>query len=226
MLHLYLRQNQFNKLKMNITIIGASAGVGFEAVKIALQRKHTVTTLSRSEINLPSQINLTTLKGSATNKIDLKKSIENADAVIVALGTGKRIKKTTLYSDFAKLLVEVQKEMPTRIPFIILTGFGAGESGKFINGFIMKMVFKFLLKNIYDDKTKMEEIISQSNMKWVIVRPGLLKDKPLSEKYRVENKLFQGLSIGNINRADVADFLVKQAENPTELFNYPALSNY
>jgi putative NADH-flavin reductase len=226
MLHLYLRQNQFNKLKMNITIIGASAGVGFEAVKIALQRKHTVTTLSRSEINLPSQINLTTLKGSATNKIDLKKSIENADAVIVALGTGKSMKKTTLYSDFAKLLVEVQKEMPTRIPFIILTGFGAGESGKFINGFIMKMVFKFLLKNIYDDKTKMEEIISQSNMKWVIVRPGLLKDKPLSEKYRVENKLFQGLSIGNINRADVADFLVKQAENPTELFNYPALSNY
>jgi hypothetical protein len=35
-------------------------------------------------------VNLTTLKGSATNKPDLKKSIENADAVIVALGTGKK----------------------------------------------------------------------------------------------------------------------------------------
>ena len=210
---------------MNITIIGASAGVGFEAVKRALQRNHTVTTLSRSEINLPGQINLTTLKGNATNKTDLKKSVENADAVIVAIGTGKSTKATTLYSDFAKLLVEVQKEMKTQIPFIILTGFGAGESGKFINGFIMKIVFKFLLKNVYADKSKMEEIIFQSKMKWVIVRPGLLKDNLLTEKYKVENKLFKGITIGSINRADVADFLIKQAENPTELFSYPALSN-
>jgi putative NADH-flavin reductase len=78
---------------MNITIIGASAGVGFETVKRALQRNHTVTTLSRSEINLPSQSNLTTLKGSATNKDDLKNSIENANAVIVALGTGKSMRR-------------------------------------------------------------------------------------------------------------------------------------
>ncbi|MBK9634754.1 MAG: NAD(P)H-binding protein [Bacteroidetes bacterium] len=74
---------------MNITIIGASAGVGLETVKRALDRNHKITTLSRSEIKLPSHKNLTTLKGSATNKDDLKKSIANADAVIVALGTGK-----------------------------------------------------------------------------------------------------------------------------------------
>ena len=111
---------------MNITIIGASAGVGLETVKRALVRNHNVTTLSRSKINLPSNQNLTTLKGSATNKDDLKKSIEKADTVIVALGTGKSMKPTTLYTDFAKLLVEVQKETNTQIPFIVLTGFGAG----------------------------------------------------------------------------------------------------
>ena len=209
---------------MNITIIGASAGVGFETVKRALQRNHTVTTLSRSEINLPSQSNLTSLKGSATNRDDLKKSIENANAVIVALGTGKSIKATTLYSDFAKLLVEVQKETNTQIPFIVLTGFGAGESGAY-NSFLMKIFFKLLLKNVYADKTKMEELIAKSIMKWEIVRPGLLKDKPLTEKYRIETKLFKGVNIGSINRSDVADFLVKQAENPTEIYKYPALSN-
>lgn len=209
---------------MNITIIGASAGVGLETVKRALERNHKVTTLSRSEINLPSNSNLTPLKGSATNKADLKKSIENADAVIVALGTGKSMKATTLYSDFAKLLVEVQAETNTQIPFIVLTGFGAGESGKY-HGFIMKLFFKFLLKDVYADKTKMEEIITASKMKWEIVRPGILKDKPLTEKYRVETNLFKGVNIGGINRADVADFLVKQAENPTELYKYPALSN-
>lgn len=209
---------------MNITIIGASAGVGFETVKRALDRNHNVTALSRSKINLTSTPNLTTLRGSATNKDDLKKSIENADAVIVALGTGKSMKSTTLYSDFAKLLVEVQNETNSQIPFIVLTGFGAGKSGKY-NGFIMKLFFKFLLNDVYSDKTKMEEIITTSKMKWEIVRPGLLKDKPLTEKYRIETKLFTGINIGGINRADVADFLVKQAENPTEIDKYVSLSN-
>ena len=104
---------------MNISIIGASAGVGLETVKRALDRNHHITTLSRSKINLTSNPNLTTLKGSATNKADLKKAIENADAVIVALGTGKSIKPTTLYSDFAKLLIEVQTETNAQIPFIV-----------------------------------------------------------------------------------------------------------
>lgn len=209
---------------MNITIIGASAGIGFETVKRALLRNHKVTTLSRSEISLQSNSNLTLLKGSATNKDDLKKSVENADAVIVALGTGKNMKATTLYSDFAKLLTEVQSETNSQIPFIVVSGFGAGESGQY-NGFIMKLFFRFLLKDVYADKTKMEEIITKSKMKWEIVRPGLLKDKPLTENYRIENKLFKGINIGSINRADVADFLIKQAENPTELFNYCSLSN-
>ena len=209
---------------MNITIIGASAGVGLETVKRALNRDHKVTTLSRSEINFPSHTNLTTLKGSATNKSDLKKSIENADAVIVALGTGKSMKPTTLYSDFAKLLVEVQQKTNAQVPFIILTGFGAGESSAY-NSFLMKLFFKFLLKDVYADKTKMEEIITNSKMKWEIVRPGLLKDEPLTEKYRVETQLYKGINIGSINRADVADFLVKQAENPTELHQYASLSN-
>lgn len=208
---------------MNITIIGASAGVGFEAAKIALQRNHKVTTLSRSEISLQNATCLTKLKGSATNKADLKKSIEIADAVIVALGTGKSTKPTTLYSDFSKLLVEVQQETNAQIPFIVLTGFGAGESGKY-NSFFMKLIFKFLLKSVYEDKTKMEEIISQSNMKWEIVRPGQLKDQPLTEKYRVETTLFKDINIEGINRADVADYLVKQAENPTEFSKYVSLS--
>ena len=209
---------------MNITIIGASAGVGLESVKRALERNHKVTTLSRSDISLSSNVNLTILKGSATNKYDLHKAIKNAEAVIVTLGTGKSMKPTTLYSDFAKVLVEVQNESNTQIPFIILTGFGAGNSGPF-NSFLMKIFFKILLKDVYDDKTKMEEIISSSKMKWEIVRPGLLKEKPLTEKYRIENKLFKGINIRSINRADVADFMIKQAENPTEIYNYPALSN-
>ena len=71
----------------------------------------------------------------------------------------------------------------------------------------------------------MEEVIAASKMNWEIVRPGVLTDKPLSGVYRVETHYHKGMNIGQISRADVADFMIKQAENPTELGKYPALSN-
>lgn len=89
----------------------------------------------------------------------------------------------------------------------------------------MKIFFRLLLKDVYADKTNMEEIITQSNMNWEIVRPGLLKEKALTEKYRAETGLYKGIRIGSINRSDVADFLVKQAEHPTKLNKYVSLSN-
>ena len=70
----------------------------------------------------------------------------------------------------------------------------------------------------------MEEIITNSDMNWTVVRPGRLFDKELTEKYRIENTLFKGINIGGINRADVADFLIKQAEKQTELKKYIAIS--
>ena len=210
---------------MKITIIGASAGVGLEATKRALAREHQVTTLSRSILSLPPTSNLNCVQGDATKKEDLLKVIQNADAVIVALGTGKNMKATTLYSEASVALIEAQKELNTSIPFIILTGFGAGESGKFHKNFIMKLFFSLMLKDVYTNKTKMEELISKSLIKWEFVRPGILTDKPLTEKYRVETNYFKGMNIGSITRSDVADYLVKQAENPTELGKYPALSN-
>ncbi|NDE10267.1 MAG: NAD(P)-dependent oxidoreductase [Chitinophagia bacterium] len=161
---------------MNITIIGASGGVGLETVKRGLNRKHSITTLSRSGIEIDDKKSLKIILGDATNKADLLNS-----------------------------------------------GFGAGESKNYVSWFI-KLFLKYLLKDVYADKTKMEEIITHSDLNWTVVRPGRLLDKELTEKYRVENKLFKGINIGGINRADVADFLIKQAENQTELKKYIGIS--
>jgi len=208
---------------MNITIIGASGGIGLETVKRGLNRKHTITTLSRSEIKLEENESLKMIIGDATNKADLLKAIQNAEAIIVTLGTVKNTKATTLFSESAKLIVEINKENKINVPFLFVTGFGAGDSKNYVS-WLIKLFLKYLLKDVYADKTKMEEIITQSNMNWTVVRPGRLLDKTLTEKYRVENRLYKGINIGGINRADVADFLIKQAENQTELKNYIGIS--
>jgi putative NADH-flavin reductase len=208
---------------MNITIIGASAGLGLETVKRGLNRNHSITTLSRSEIQLEEKNSLNTILGDATIKADLLKSIENAEAIIVTLGTSKNMKATTLFSDFAKLIVEIHKEHKIDVPFIFVTGFGAGESKNYVS-WLVKLFLKYLLKDVYADKTKMEEIITNSDLNWTVVRPGRLLDKELTEKYRIENKLFKGINIGGINRSDLADFLIKQAEKQTELRKFVAIS--
>jgi putative NADH-flavin reductase len=208
---------------MNITIIGASAGIGLETVKRGLDRNHSITTLSRSGIEIEEKKSLNVILGDATNKDDLLSSIQNADAIIVTLGTSKNMNATTLFSDFAQLMVEIHKENKIDIPFIFVTGFGAGESKNYVP-WLVKMFLKYFLKDVYADKTKMEEIITNSDLNWTVVRPGRLFDKELTEKYRIENKLFKGINVGGINRADVADFLIKQAEEQTELKKYIAIS--
>jgi putative NADH-flavin reductase len=63
---------------MNITIIGASAGIGIETVKRGLTRNHSITTLFRSKIELEEQKSLNMVLGDATNKADfLIKLAEN-----------------------------------------------------------------------------------------------------------------------------------------------------
>jgi putative NADH-flavin reductase len=207
---------------MNITILGASAGVGLNAVERALERGHHVTALSRSTDAYPQNPNLTVIKGSATNPDDVKKAIAGADAVLVTLGTGMSTKPTTLYTDAAKVLIQVQQETQTQVPFIILTGFGAGDSGNY-HSFIMGLVFKFILKAVYENKTQMEQAIAQSPLNWEFVRPGLLTKKPATGKYRTETRYYKGMNIGSIARADVADFMVQQAEHPMYLKEYVAL---
>jgi putative NADH-flavin reductase len=208
---------------MNITIIGASAGIGLETVKRGLNRNHSLTTLSRSKIEIEEKKSFNMILGDATNKADLINSIQQADAIIVTLGTGRNMKATTLFSDFAKLIVEINREKKMDVPFIFVTGFGAGESKNYVP-WMVKLFLKYMLKDVYADKTKMEEIITNSNLNWTVVRPGRLLDKEFTEKYRIENTLFKGINIGGINRADVADFLIKQAEKQIELKKYIALS--
>ena len=208
---------------MNITIIGASGGIGLETVKRGLNRNHSITTLSRSEIEIQEKKSLNMLLGDATNKVDLVNAIQKADALIITLGTGKNMKATTLFSDFAKLIVEIHEENKIDIPFIFVTGFGTGESKNYVS-WLVRLFLKYFLKDVYADKAKMEEIITNSTMNWTVVRPGRLLDKELTEKYRIENKLFKGINIGGINRADVADFIIKQAEKQTELKKYVAIA--
>ncbi|RZJ51908.1 MAG: NAD(P)-dependent oxidoreductase [Flavobacterium sp.] len=208
---------------MNIAIIGAGAGIGLESVTLALKKGHNVTALSRNTDHIPNHPNLIKINGSATSSTDLKNAIKNADTVLITVGT--KIKKaTTLFSDIAKILIQVTNELDFNSPVLVITGFGAGDSKRYLS-FFMKTVISLFLKDQYIDKTIMEETIVKSNIKWEIIRPGMLTNGEAKSAYKVISGLQKGMKVGKISRADVAEYLITEAENPVNLYQYVALTN-
>lgn len=207
---------------MKITVIGASAGVGLQVTRLALEKKHEVTSLSRRIVPLPDHVNLRRVQGSATNLNDVRAVVEGAAAILMTLGV-KSPFATTLFSDSARVLLRVLQETGSSATLIVLTGFGAGESWSY-NSFPMKVLFTLLLKAVYADKSEQERLIAGGYPRWEVVRPGRLTNSDMTGHYRILEDLVTGMRVGAISRADVAHFMVAQAEHPTYLGKYVGLT--
>ncbi len=207
---------------MKIAIIGASAGIGLETTRLALEKGHEVTTLSRRVVSLPDHAKLRRVRGSATSLNDVRAAVERTDAILVTLGV-KSPFATTLFSDSARLLLQALQETGSSPSLIALTGFGAGESWSY-NSLPMKILFTLLLKAVYADKSEQERVIASGYPRWEIVRPGRLTNGTMTSHYCVLDGLEEGMQVGAISRSDVAHFMVAQAEQPTYLGKYVALT--
>lgn len=208
---------------MKIAIIGASAGVGLATTQRALEQGHTVVTLSRRIDSLPDHPHLKKVQGSSTNLSAVKTVVDGVDAIVVTLGTGKSTKATTLFTDSAQVLLQALEEEARTPPLIVLTGFGAGDSAAYLS-VVVKLFFTLFFKALYDNKSDMERLISSRYDQWEMVRPGQLTDGLLTGQYRVLATVVKGMKVKRISRADVAHFLVAQAERPTYIGKCPALT--
>ncbi|RPD45725.1 NAD(P)-dependent oxidoreductase [Hymenobacter sediminis] len=206
---------------MNLTIIGASSGVGLLAVQQALSQGHRVTTLSRTVATLPEHPGLTKVVGSATVAADLRRVLPGAEAVLITVGTAKK-NATPLFTDTARALLEATADMPLTAPVLVLTGFGAGGSAPYLNWW-MRLAIRWFMQPEYDNKTQLEELLAASALCWEIVRPGMLTNGPLAP-YQVLPDLTPSMQVSRISRASVADFMLRQAQQPTLLYHYPALT--
>lgn len=208
---------------MNITVIGASAGVGLATVKRALELGHRVTTLARRKIEIEPNEDLTEIQGSALNEGDLKRAISGADAVVVTLGTNNKIGATTLFSDFAKTLLSLHSQEQIVTPIITLTGFGSGESRPYL-AWYYRGALDLMLGRVYADKALMERMMTDSTLRWEFALAWFLTNGPLTERYRVEPNLYLGIRLSKISRLDIADYLVKEAVALANLGKYVAVS--
>jgi putative NADH-flavin reductase len=92
-------------------------------------------------------------------------------------------------------------------------------------GFLLNYVLiPILLRGIFADKKAQEAVIQHSQLDWVIVRPAKLTNGPRMGAYRSGFSSTDTTIEGQISRADVADFMLKQLISCAFLGQTPGVS--
>ncbi|MGE5945741.1 MAG: NAD(P)-dependent oxidoreductase [Betaproteobacteria bacterium] len=161
-----------------VLIVGASRGIGLATLKCALKAGHRVRALARSAARIPvNHPDLTKIAGDALDQAAVTQALTGVDAVIQTLGVTpgpeQFLKPAQLFSKATRILIRAMEEAGVK-RLICLTGFGAGDSRN-KGGFLYNIAFQLFLRRIYDDKNVQEQLIEDSNLDWVIVRPVILK---------------------------------------------------
>ena len=208
---------------MKILIIGATRGIGKALLETALENKFDITVLARIPEKITvSHPQLRVVKGDVLESESLRAVANGQDAICSCIGVPITFKPVDLFSKAARNILVTVKQNPGQ-KYIAVTGIGAGES-KGHGGFLYDKIFKpLLLKNIYADKDREEELIKGSGVDWMIVRPASLTNGKLTGKYHIFNDL-KGVTAKRISRLDVADFILKQLQNPTQFGKTPLLT--
>lgn len=209
-----------------ILIIGASRGIGLEAVKASLAAGYTVRALARSADVIPlKDRQLERIGGDARDEALMVKALEGASAVIQVLGVQITpttvLQGTSLFSEASRVLVGSMRITGVR-RLIAVTGIETGDSRGSAGFLHARVLFPLILQRIYDDKNAQERIIQTSGLDWTIARPGILTNGPATGRYRAltDTKSWRG---GFISRCDVADFLVRQIADGTNIGRCPLL---
>lgn len=208
---------------MKILIIEATRGIGRALLSCARQEGHEVRVLVRDPARLDAGSgSLEVIRGDIRDAEAVRSAARDQEAVCSCIGSPLTFGPVDLFSVGARNLVAALQENPA-CKLVAVTGIGAGDS-KGHGGFLYDRLFKpLVLKTIYEDKDREEEIIKASGLHWLIVRPAGLTNGPRTGVYRVINDL-TGITAKRISRLDVADFILKELAKPENFGRTPLLT--
>lgn len=208
---------------MKFVVLGATGGTGLEIVKQAIERGHNVTAFVRS----PERLNglahrVAVTQGDLLNSAELARGIAGHEAVLSGFGPRVPISKADrdLLRRFAVALTTAM--MHARVSRAVV------ESVAFLfKDSIVPPAYlagRLFFGDLVADAAGMEDILGNSSLDWTIVRPPKLTDKPRTGRYRVREGHLPRFGF-SISRADVADFIIRAAENHASIRKIVGVSN-
>lgn len=206
---------------MKVIIFGATGSVGRHLVDQALAAGHNVTAFGRNPSVLTADhANLARRAGDVLDPASVMAAIDGHDAVMIALGAGR--KGTVRSAGTQNIIVAMTHHGLRRL--VCASTLGAGDSYPALNFFWKRIMFGLLLRAAFADHQLQEDVIRQSDLDWVIVRPAAYTDGPAMGVYKFGFAPTGKTLALKISRADVARFMLQQLTATTWLRQSPGLS--
>lgn len=207
-----------------IALLGATGQTGREFLKLALDNGYAVKALVRNPNKLPFQhINLEVVKGDVLHFQDVCNVIEDCEVVVSLFGHVKG-SPAWLQTNGTKHIISAMRQFGVE-KIISLSGGGLPypekDQPKFVDKLI-RTIMKIAVPKILNDAIEHHKVLASSGLKWIIVRGPRLTNAAKKGVYRVG---WVGVNASTqIARADLADFILKQVEDDSFLYQMPFVS--
>ena len=191
---------------MKLAVFGATGGVGTQLVKLALEQGHTVTAVMRNpaKFTLPSHeaLHIATIADLADTE-RVQAAISGSDAALSGVGPSSNKDVTAASVPTRHILAALAGAGIER--FVAVSAAPVGpippDEG-FVNRRIVFPVTRKLFGGIYADLAVMERDIAASGLKWTVVWPPKLTNKPRGDYRTVIGGNVPGGTF--VSRAEVA----------------------
>ncbi|MGP3533365.1 NAD(P)-dependent oxidoreductase [Microbacterium sp. RD1] len=204
--------------KKTVAVLGATGRSGREVVARARGEGYSVVALVRRSGSFASDAGVREIVWrDVSDGAPLASALEGADAVISALG-GADEGVTTVCTDAVRTLVPAMDSAGVR-RLVAVSAHGVCETHD--RSLYSRAVWSRVGEKM-KDKESMEPLITASGLEWTIVRPPMLRNGPATARYRTGDELPIRLW-HSIGRADLADFLVREAFEGRFVGRYPRI---
>jgi putative NADH-flavin reductase len=209
---------------MRIAIFGAGGGIGRHVVEQARAAGHELTLVTRDAATLSSRPNEHVLQGDVRDTALISAAVEGVDAVVNTLGpTSNTADQVELVETFTRNLVEAMQVASVR-RLVTLSGAAVkvpGEHKSPADRFASTVV-RIFAGHVLRAKQREYEVLAESDLDWVAVRPPRVSDDPARGDYRAGD-----LAVGprsRIGKADLAAFILGQLTDDAYLRQAPRIS--
>ena len=212
---------------MNLTVFGATGGVGREVVTQALDAGHHVTAYVRNPAKLDlTHPNLTVVPGELTDREAVQRAVHGTDAVISALGPSLDRKATGMpLVDGTRTIVDAMlAEGFERYIGMATPSLRDPHDQRSLLGLIVSFMGRTFVSRAYRELLEMSQIVTDSTLDWTIARFTRPTDGVRTGTVRAGD-LGRDRIRASITRADIAGFLIAQTSDARFHRTAPAISN-
>ena len=202
---------------MNITIFGASGATGTLLTERCLAAGHHITALLRTPEKFPLRNRIRVIHGNAFDPSAVRQSVEGSDVVLSALGASSPFKKEDVLERAAPAIIAAMHQTGVR-RIIVLGSAGAlptslDKQPGWRRWIVQNIVYNTFLKWPVASQISQHTNLSASTLDWTMVMPPMLTNTLAHGTYRIDGEALPRNG-SRISRADVADFMMLQIDNP------------